>query len=48
VGVGAVGKNAARKAAEKFQATLALGDLSILKPMPVAKPNSKFRDVAAD
>src|SRR5512137_2000660 len=50
VGVGDAGKQAARKAAEKIQAKLVLGDLSILEPREEPKPVPTvptFREVAA-
>ena len=48
VGAGDAGRNAARKAAEKIQAKLVLGDLSILEPKPATKNVPTFRDVAAN
>jgi integrase len=48
VGVGDAGKHAARKAPEKIQAKLVLGDLSILEPKPAAKAAPTFRDVAVE
>src|SRR5512139_3473269 len=48
VGVGEEGKRAARKAAEKIQAKLVLGDVSILAPKEKAAPVPTFKDVAAD
>jgi integrase len=47
VGTGEPGKRAAYQAAEKIQAKLVLGDLSVLAPRQVAKPAPNFQDVAA-
>jgi integrase len=48
VGPGDEGRRAARQAAEKIQARLVLGDLTILEPPKPLKTAPLFRDVAAD
>ncbi len=48
VGVGEPGKRAAKAAAEKLQAKLALGDVGIIEPEQPAAPAPTFEAVAAD